>query len=582
MLPRFSISIFRISLLLLILLPATCLQELRAQPIPVGDLREEQLRIRQLLNGNDSLSISFSSRPVWKETYDDFLDTSRSVDSWWERNLEYAEREFSNTIRIGLYEPVFTNTHNTRLPVGENNGAAWYGKGLTSELQGGFYATSEYATLTFRPHLSYQQNLHFEVPRFVPRDSLGNVLYGADELGFGIDNPFRFGPDPYWTFNLGHSSFRLHYKGIEAGLSSEPLWWGPAVRYPLMLSNNAPGLKHAFLGTRKPISLPLNIGKFEFRWIWARPEDSEYFPKIDPGQRDERLVGLTNGRFMNGLNVIFSPSIVPNLHLGLIRVFHQYIPEEGLGLADYFDIFQAFQKETRHETIGNEGDDLKNQLASAYLRWVWPESNAEIYLEFFKEDHNWDLRDFLMEPRHNGAYTVGFQKIILSDWIDFFRVNAEINSLVPNRLDEVRHQAYYYTHSIVRQGHTNGGQVLGASIGPGSESQYLGVEGYFESGKVGLFIQRWVDNDHFHFEYDQANRINPNGDIWRHRVNLNIGSNVLYRTGPVILSGRIMWTKAFNYGRFDYGRFSGINFLTFEPHDVINLQFQLRVRYLLN
>lgn len=539
-----------------------------AQPVPVGDLREEQLRIQQLFN--DSLSISFSNRPVWNYTYEQFFDSEAFSNQWWNRPLGNYEQPVTDFIRVGVFEPVFSNTYNTRLPIGENNGAAWYGKGLTTEFKSGFYATSEYATLTFRPHISYQQNLHFEVPRFVPRDTAGNVLYGADELGFGIDNPFRFGPDPFWTFNLGQSSFRLHYKNIEAGLSSEPLWWGPGIRYALMMSNNAPGLKHAFLGSRAPISLPY-IGNIEFRWIWGWPEDSEYFDRPGFNPQD---------RFMSGLNIVFSPSFIPNLHIGLTRVYHQNIPEEGLDLFDYVRLFEPFQKFKINEREGTNQDSL-NQLASIYFRWVFPRAGAEVYGEYFKEDHNYDLRDFLMEPGHDRAYTIGFQKIITSGWINFFKINVEINSLVPNRLDQVRPQAYYYTHSIVRQGHTNGGQILGAALGPGSESQYLGVEGYFTTGKIGLFFQRWVDNDLFHFEFNQATRNNRNGDIWRHRVNLNIGSNFLYNMGSWIFSGKVTWTKAFNYGRFDYGEFAGINFITFEPHDAINLQFRFSVRYLI-
>ncbi len=72
--------------------------------------------------------------------------------------------------------------------------------------------------------------------------------------------PYRFGPDAYSDFDWGLSSARIHYKSIEAGISTEPLWWGPGVQYALMMSNNAGGFQHLFLGTRSPLQLPLNIG----------------------------------------------------------------------------------------------------------------------------------------------------------------------------------------------------------------------------------------------------------------------------------------------------------------------------------
>lgn len=543
-------------------------QAVQAQTLPVGELREEQLRIQQLFN--DSLSNSFSNRPVWKQTYDAYLPEDDANTSWWNRRYDFLQQSYLNdAVTFGVYEPVFTNTFNTKIPYGENNGAAWYGRGLNTEFQAGFFATSDYLTITFRPHLIYTQNEDFIVPRFVPRDSDGNVQYGHKELGFGIDNPFRFGPDSYSTFDLGQSSVRLHYKSIETGISNEPLWWGPGVRYGLVMTNNAPGLKHTFLGTRYPLHIPLNIGQLEFKIMGAWPDDSKYY--VNTEDTDRR-------RFMNGFNMIYSPSFAPNLHLGFTRVSHTYIPEDGLGFSDFT---QAFPFSPRQPP---EGDGTQNELISAYFRWVFPESHAEIYGEYYREDSFADARDAFLEPGHDRAYTVGFQKIIESSWLnfDFFKVNFELNSLVPNRTDEVRNQTYYYTHGGVRQGHTNGGQLLGAAIGPGSESQFLGVDGYFKKGKIGISLQRVVDNDYFHYEFNQRYIFETNAgnkDYFNHRADLNIGANGAYKVGPIMLKGKIIWQKAFNYGRFDLGEREGSK-VTFGEDDLINMQFALSARYL--
>lgn len=540
----------------------------RAQTLPVGELREEQMRIQQLLN--DSLSYSFSNRPVWKQTYDASLPEADKNSSWWNRRYDFPQQSFLNErVTVGLYEPVLRNTINTKIPYGENNGAAWYGRGLNTELQAGIFATSDYVTATFRPHLIYTQNKDFIVPRFVPRDSDGNVQYGHKELGFGIDNPFRFGPDSYSTFNLGQSSLRLHYKSIETGISNEPLWWGPGVRYALVLSNNAPGLKHTFIGTRYPVQIPLNMGRFEFKLIGAWPKDSKYYRN---SERTDRK------RFMNGFNLVYSPSFAPGLHLGFTRVSHTYMPEDGLSFSDFTKALPFAPKQPP------EGRDAQNELVSVYMRWVFPESHAEIYGEYYREDAFADGRDVFLEPGHDRAYTIGFQKIIESNGrnFDFFKVNFELNSLVPNRTDEVRPQTYYYTHGEIRQGHTNGGQLLGAAIGPGSESQFLGIDGYFKKGKVGISMQRVVDNDFFHYEFNQRYLFETNvgnKDYFNHRANLNIGVNGAYKAGPLLLSGKVIWQKAFNYGRFDLGERQGTE-VTFGEDDIINLQFSLSARYL--
>lgn len=550
--------------LLLLVLGVWPLGDLAAQPIPVGDVREGQFRTLQLLS-DSAIATSLNNRPLWIETYDEAFNRLRNPsDSWWAQPVTPPRTEFLNFFTVGAYEPVFTYTLNSRLPYSENNGAAWYGRGHNTELQGGGYLTSDYLTITFRPHLIFTQNRNFETPRFIPSDSDGNPRYRA--IFANIDMPFRFGPDAYTTFDWGQSSVRLHYKSIEAGFSNETLWWGPGVRYALMMSNHAAGVKHLFIGTRRPLKLPA-IGDMEFRWIWGRPEDSEYFTEND------------NERFMNALNIVYSPSFIPNFSVGLARVFHKYIPEGGLQAADYFEILQAFQKTQQNFTDERGFNDVSNQLVSVYFRWVFPESGAEFYGEYFREDHNFDMRDFLMEPDHDRAYTLGLQKIIESNWIDFFKFNAEINSLVPNRVDEVRPQTYYYRHSRIKQGHTSKGEVLGAGIGPGSGSQYLGIEGYFESGMAGFFVQRVEDNDFFHFEYYDVPRLGTGyKDIWRHRINLNIGITGNYRTGPLLIGGKLIWNKNFNYGRRGYGDLD-VTFDSVDKNDIVNLQLQVSARY---
>ncbi len=553
-------------LILFLAVPLLTLNTLKAQPIPIGDWADGQYRTLQLLS-DSTINNSLTNRPLWYSAYDELLEENPEVaDAWWAQSMRGPEKRIANFFDVGIYAPELTNTFNSELPYGENNGAAWYGRGLTTEFQGGVYLTSDYLTLTFRPHLSYTQNRDFPKPRFIPTDEDGNPRYRA--IFANIDMPYRFGPESYSDFDLGHSSARIHYKSIEAGVGTEPLWWGPGVQYALMMSNNAPGVRQLFFGTRDPLQIPFNIGSLEFRWVWGWPEDSEYFTRND------------NERFMNALNFSFSPSFMPGFTVGLTRTFHQYIPEEGLELSDYISILEAFQKTSLKSSQNQGGNDVKNQLASVYFRWAFPESNAELYGEYFREDHSWDFRDFLMQPDHDRAYTIGIQKIVESDRIDFVKINAEINSLVPNRIDDVRPQTYYYRHSRIVQGHTNGGEVLGAAVGPGSGSQYLGAEGFWGDGMLGLFVQRVEDNDFFHYEYYDTNSPNPpTSDIYRHRINLNIGLKGAYKTGPLLLNAQLIWNKNYNYGRYDYGN-PDISFDTVGEHDKVNMHLQLSARYL--
>lgn len=583
-------------LLLAVLAVLAPLLQAQAQPIPVGDVRQEQHRLLQLLS-DTLLPNAMVNLPLWQSDYRAAFGPEGAVGGhdceglrlaefgrpapasyrWWACPLESGRYEIFPGLEAGLYDPVVTAVNNSALPYGSNNGAAWYGAGLTSVFEGGLWITSPYFTATFRPQVSWQQNGAFRRPRFAgDHPVVGiNPEFGA-EIPF-IDMPWRFGDRSFTTAHLGQSSLRLHYSSLEAGVSTENLWWGPAVQYPLVMSNNAPGLRHVFAGTRSPLELPLGLGGVEGRMVWAWPEDSPYFQ-----QR-----GADEQRFMSAMNAAWTPGFIPGLTLGFTRVFHIYVPEDGLSSRDIFRLLQPFQKSELNPDLGEERDDASNQLASVYLRWVVPEAGLEIYGEYYRDDHNWDLRDFLMEPHHQRAYTLGMQKVIRSGirTVDFFRVNAEINSLLPTRVDDVRPQLYIYTHDPIRQGHTNGGQVMGAAIGPGSGSQYLSVDAFMPSGQAGLFVQRVENNDFFHYEYyDEGDRGLGYKDLFHNWISLNVGLIGRYRAGPLLLSGQLVWNKHFNYGRYDYGfdRVDNRDFSDTDWDDVVNWQLRLGVRYYLD
>jgi hypothetical protein len=226
-------------------------------------------------------------------------------------------------------------------------------------------------------------------------------------------------------------------------------------------------------------------------------------------------------------------------------------------------------------------------MFTVYLRWAFPKAGAEVYGEFYREVADYNLREFYFELANDRAYTIGFQKVVQSHgWFNLFKINGEVNNLVPTRISEVRPQTYIYSHSLIRQGHTNQGQILGASIGPGSASEYLGAKGFFKQGDLGLFVQRVAVNDFFMFKYynwhkDPRNvhgRIGAK-DMWRHRINLNIGLNGRYMLGPLLLDAKIVWNKNFNYGRYNYGKLKGINFNNVEKNDIVNIQVQFSIRY---
>lgn len=562
-----------ISLLLIGLSLLFSAQATLSQSIPIDHLKEEQIRIQQLRHG--TLYSSFTNRPVWNGIYDRYMELD-PVQGIWGQKINTPEYDIGFSFRAGIYEPTFQITANSDVPYGDNNEAAWYGRGLNSEFKAGLWITSDYLTITFRPQLVSQTNIDFEEPRFIPTDEEGNFQYVSEGIGNIIDRPFRFGSESFNTVSIGYTSVRLHYKMIEAGVSNEPLWWGSMSKYPLLLSNNAPGMRHFFAGTRSPLRIPY-VGKFELKWLGAFPEDSDYFiyqPEEEP-----------QDRFMTGINISYSPGIAPNLHLGFSRVVHTILENGLLTGEDLGIILDPFLLKNFLDTRGPL-DNLKprNHLNSIYARWVWPESRIELFGEFYREDFAYDSRDLLMEPRHNSGYAFGIQKLFDAPLANFYKAHVEFTNMTPSYLQEVRPQNYYYTHPTIRQGHTHRGQVLGAAIGPGSNSQFFSLDGYWNYGRAGLFVRRLADNNHFHYQFDRSlNRPEEFrqgfGDYWRNRTDLTIGGRGMFFYKQILVSGELSWTKLFNYGRFDYGRFGGLNIANFEPYDITNVQFQVSVSY---
>lgn len=539
-----------------------------AQSISVGSLLDEQLQMNALLA--DTLTPALIDRPVQGEKYRSLVKGDRNS-AWWQRDLLGSALFSDSGVSVGLLPFQIQETYNSNIPYGENNGAAWYGRGSNVEFKGGFYIRSKYLVVNLNPHIIYQENVDFLRPRFISGDGDGNVRYIAEGIGAVLDTPFRFGPDPFTTIDPGNSSIRLRYKKLETGLSTEPLWWGPSVRYPLIFSNNAPGFPHFFLRSREPFHIPY-FGKVQFKWIMGYPQESKYYDGAGQGET----------RFTTAVNLAYSPLFFENLTIGLTRLYHLY---ETNGF-DFSNITLLFQPGAKQDFVsagqGISTSTDKNQLISLYAQIQLPEANAEIYGEFLRDDRSYDSRDFVNQPHHNSGYTFGFQKISYLPWIDFLHTNLEFTNLTTSQINQVRPQTYIYTHSKVSQGHTNGGQILGAAIGPGSNSQSLSMDAYKDDFKFGIFVQRWVDNDNFHFERGSRS-ISPSpdfGDYYRHRVNLNLGVNFLYGPGPVYLNSRLLWTKAFNYGRFNYGEFDGISIRNYEHRDMVNIQFQLGLTYI--
>lgn len=416
---------------------------------------------------------------------------------------------------LSLYDPEIRSYWRNIKPGGINDGAIWQGRGFTSSLTAGFHMQYRFLSASFRPMFIHNQNRDFALSRYPPRNGLSE--YGSPF--YTMDVPQRFGDSSFRVFDPGPSYLKAGVKGFEAGISNQNRWWGPAIHYPILMSNNGPGFWHYFAGTENPKNI--YIGTLEATVIWGKLHESYYFD--DQGFNDER--------YLTGLTLQFNPKPTPNLTLGFSRVFYRILPPEGIPVGDLFKTFEALTKVNFSSDSNRGGDDKFSQMLSLHGRWVFPESGFELYGEFARNDHSWNLRDALGEPEHSRAYMLGFQKTFTLPNSNILAVNTEIVQGEASKTRTFRTDATYYTHYIVSQGYTHKGQILGVGHDAGTNSQIMEGSYYFDNGRISGWLRRTVKNNDFFYRSDVMLQEPENSGMqkfWLHNFEMGGGASIVY------------------------------------------------------
>ncbi|TDQ09916.1 capsule assembly Wzi family protein [Pedobacter metabolipauper] len=446
----------------------------KAQTVPVGllDNSDDYFRRQQLL-GKDSSS--FMIRPITNAA-----GTGLNKEVWSNANK-----------KIVLYAlPVLLQQqYNTDHPYGMNDGAMIQARGYQTLFSAGIAAKIGPLTIQFRPEYVYAENKDFRTILEAPNSS--NIKELNRALINTIDLPERFGNQSYSKLNLGQSSIRLNAGPVSAGLSNENLWWGPGTRNSLLMTNNASGFKHFTLNTARPVKTLL--GSFEAQLIGGKLEASGIDPEFT-GYRPKPV----GWRYISGIVATYQPKWIPGLFLGFDRSFIIYRFQMGNGFDDYFPVFSGITKNSFNvEGGGPDEEDTKtrDQRISLFARYVLPETGAEVYFQYGREDHSKNLRDVITEPEHTRAYIAGFRKLIkLVREDEYIQVGFELTKMESASNQPLRRQGYWYRHSQVRDGYTQQGQVLGAGIGPGSNLQTLEINWVKGWNRIGIRAEHYENN----------------------------------------------------------------------------------------
>ena len=441
-----------------------------------GSEYEDYLRVLQI-SGKVPLypwSIrGFSRREIER------LASADSTGPWTLRNRFSASHFSAGPLRLGA-------TFNSAYPYGANDGPLWAGRGLTRLVSGGVSGYVGPISFALDPMAFSAANRPFEL---LPNGKTGPQAFNHGTFADAVDLPQRFGDGAYSRFDPGNSYVRMDSRFISLGVSTANEWIGPATEYPFLLSNNAPGFPHLFLGTGDPLNIW--IGRLQARVFWGRLDQSAYSP-VTGSTHFLRLPNRERSDSQHQSRQYFSRggfrawSLASPVSSTFPIKSGSRAPTSGRNPSKSFFLKNEY---AQGDTAGAE-----NQLASIFFRWVFPHSGLEVFGERGYEDQFYDIREFIENLDHDREYMVGFQKVLATraDGFDVLRaelINYQLSTLALSRPGE----GAVYLHSTLRQGHTNRGQLLGASPGVNAAAaSTLAWTRYSRTGRTSFTLRRIV------------------------------------------------------------------------------------------
>ena len=517
-----------------------------AQTIPAGfPVLEEQARRSQLL-GKHYLDYSFSSRPIRWDA--DFADSLFHFSS--DRNQNDPEKEKPKSV-FKLLPILNTTVVNSNRPFGWGNYSLQNGTGVQNLFSPGVFLKFHFLEVQLRPEVAFSQNKAFDG---YPGTFSDNVNFARFRYWNFGDHPERFQGDFNQVYSWGQSYVSLSLGKAEVGFGSQNIWWGPGQFSSLLFSNNSRGINHLFLKTKSPANI--GIGLLEAQMIFGRAEDSGLSPSQNLAL-NEQYFRPFNGdwKYINGMSISFQPKFLKGLTLGFNRVFQQYNDDVEKSFRGRLPVFEVFQKEKLFEN-GNSvfyDQQAQDQLVSVFFRFHDAKGRFEVYTEFGKHDHNFNWREFILNPEHARAFLLGFQKLIpmpssermLQIKGEIFHQQESVNRYIRYPILGVINTSWQ-THYQVR-GFTNYGQSLGGGVGVGANAQIIEISSVKDVSKVGVVLKR-IENHQDFFYGALANSFPKKpwidyslGLLWDHQWN------------QLILSGQAELVQARNYQWQDQG-----------------------------
>ena len=514
--------------ILIILSCISLLKTSKAQYVGAEIIWQDQQRLQQLLDTSDQDKTSYFIRHASADVLRKFNRTN------------YPKP----TLQLSLVN--YTLHKNDKLTLSDNDGSMIPALGMQQRITLGARMQYKNWFLQLQPEYITAENTQPETFSGDPNN--GNYwsryyLYTINK----VDALTRFGKTQYQRWLPGQSRLSYQYKQISAGISTENLWWGPGIRNSLVLTNQAPGFLHFTVNSTKPILT--KWGNIEFQAIWGWLNKTPFLSEEDSIMRNIWAGGIlgkpdTVNRGILGYQFVFNPKWTPNLYIGFSGV-------------SYFFTQEVEAKASPDLLLPHEVKAGPARLGAISLRYVMPKERAELYMEYGRANR-WAAPWNIFGDTIPTGYMAGFRKLIplkLGKKASYLLLHAEITQLQlpdarlvfnPQNPLSIPKTNSWYTHAYVTQGYTNEGQVIGAGIGPGSNSQSLFLSWIQGKKRIGLQVERVANNNDFAI-YSNFTGLIGSGTADRYWVNMQYGINAQWDIGPWLISGFYQYTHALNY-----------------------------------
>ncbi len=524
---------------------------------------------KSVLLGEIETNYSLNTRPI---------NLNGSIEDLFKNQYKVIYKNNKETIKIKSLGIDYFIEYNSHHPYNRNNGTMIPNRGYQHIISPGLYVKFGPLSVQFKPEHHLAENRKFDTFWEGHYPVIWSKRY---RLWNRIDMPERFGNKIHNKTTFGQSSIRLNWKNMSLGISSENIWWGPSIRNSIMMSNHAQGFNHITFNSIKP--LETKIGNFEWQFITGRLESSGFKPtgseKTYAGTniyipKMNEYLETDDWRYLQGITLSYSPKWINGLSLGLIRWTQMYSAlvkgkytwlEKGKNT--YFPLFTYI---FRRDNSNVDYEIQTNEALGLFMKWLWKDSNAEFYFEFHHNDSKINLRDLILDSDHSRAATIGLQKIFNIKNSNFL-FSWEWTQMEQTAGRLVRNASSWYEHYTVLDGYTNRGEVLGSSIGPGSNSHYFSLEKIRNMSSIGLALEVIdQDNDFYYEAFASASDFRR---YWKD-INLHLKYDLLLKS--LKLSSRFIYIKSLNY-QWELDDFS-------EPYyhkgrDVNNFHFNIKLTY---